>query len=191
MRPNTESVEALGLLSKDGAVLLIIDIQEKLFPHIHKKEEVSKNVRRLIKFMKIVGIPIVLTEQYPKGLGRTIREIKELIPEVKPIEKVEFSCLGSEEFRGVLKRLDAKTLILTGIETHICVSQTAIEALDMGYGVHVVSDATSSRREEDRTVGIERMRQSGAVISSTEMLIYEVLRRAGTKEFKEALRLVK
>jgi len=181
----------LGLLSKDGAVLLIIDIQEKLFPHIHKKEEVSKNVRRLIKFVKVVGIPIVLTEQYPKGLGRTIREIKELIPEVKPIEKVEFSCLGSEEFRGALKRLDAKTLILTGIETHICVSQTAIEALDMGYGVHVVSDATSSRREEDRTVGIERMRQGGAVISSTEMLIYEVLRRAGTKEFKEVLRLVK
>jgi len=181
----------LGLLSKDGAVLLIIDIQEKLFPHMHKKEEVSKNVRRLIKFVKVVGIPIVLTEQYPKGLGRTIREIKELIPEVKPIEKVEFSCLGSEEFRGALKRLDAKTLILTGIETHICVSQTAIEALDMGYGVHVVSDATSSRREEDRTVGIERMRQGGAVISSTEMLIYEVLRRAGTKEFKEALRLVK
>ena len=181
----------MGLLSKEGATLIIIDIQEKLFPHIHKREEVSENVRRLIKFARIMGIPIVLTEQYPKGLGATIREIKELIPRVKPIEKVEFSCFGSEEFIRALKRLDTKTLILTGIETHICVSQTAIESLDLGYSVCVVSDATSSRREDDKTIGIERMKQSGAVISSTEMLIYELLRRAGTQEFKEALKLVK
>ena len=181
----------MGLLSKEGATLIIIDIQEKLFPHIHKREEVSENVRRLIKFARIMGIPIVLTEQYPKGLGPTIREIKELIPRVKPIEKVEFSCLLSSAFRERLSELHARSLVLTGIEAHICVAQTAIEALTEGYRVYVVSDAVSSRRREDKTVAIERMRQHGAVIVTGEMLMYEILRKAGTPEFKKVLELVK
>jgi len=183
-------LDSVGLISREGTVLVIIDVQEKLFPLIAEKEIVSKNLQKLIKFAQIVKMPIVLTEQYPKGLGRTIPEIKKLIPNVNPIEKVEFNCFGSEEFQNILQRLEAKTLILTGIETHICVSQTAIDGLRR-YRVGVISDAVSSRRLEDKEIGLERMKQSGVIILSTEMFIYEILKRAGTAEFKEALKLVK
>jgi len=183
-------MEAEGLLSQEGAVLILIDIQEKLFPHILDREEVAENIRRLIRFARIMKMPILLTEQYPKGLGRTILEIQTLITDIQPIEKVEFSCFGSEEFREALKRLKAKTIIIAGIETHICVSQTALEGL-RDYRVCVISDAVSSRRREDKIVALERMKQNGIIISSIEMLIYELLRKAGTPEFKEALKLIK
>jgi len=179
-----------GLISKEGTVLVIIDVQEKLFPFVAEKEKVAENIQRLIKFAQIVKIPIILTEQYPKGLGRTIKEIEELIPKIEPIEKVEFSCFESDGFKNALLKLGAKTIILTGIETHICVSQTAIEGLS-SHRMCVVSDAVSSRNIEDKHIGLERVKQSGVTILSTEMLIYEILKKAGTNEFKEALRLVK
>lgn len=179
-----------NLISKNGTVLVIIDIQEKLFPFIAEKEKVTESIRKLIGFAEIVKMPMVLTEQYPKGLGRTVKDIKDLIPNIEPIEKVEFSCFGSDEFKNALQKLKADTLILTGIETHICVTQTAIEG-SSSYRVCVVGDATSSRNLEDKQVGLERMKQNGVTILSTEMLIYEILRKAGTNEFKEALKLVR
>lgn len=179
------------LLSKEGTALVIIDIQEKLFPHMAEKDRIARNVAKLVKFAKIMKIPIVLTEQYPKGLGHTIPEVRRLIPNIRPIEKVDFNCLGSEEFKACLGRLDAKTLIIAGIESHICVTQTAIDGLSKGYEVYVVSDAVSSRSLADKAIAIERMRQSGVTIVSTEMLIYEVLRKADTAEFREALKLVR
>lgn len=184
-------MKSQGLLSKEGTALVIIDIQEKLFPHMTEKDRIAQNIAKLLKFAEIMKIPIVLTEQYPKGLGRTIPEVKRLIANIHPIEKVDFNCLGSEEFRACLGRLDARTLIIAGIESHICVTQTAIDGLDKGYNVYVVSDAVSSRSLADKAIAMERMMQSGVTIVSTEMLIYELLGRAGTAEFKEALKLVR
>jgi len=179
------------LLTRDGTVLVVIDVQEKLFVKVEEKERIADNICRLIRFADILRMPIVVTEQYPKGLGPTIPEIRELTSTIKPIEKVEFSCLASSAFRERLDEIHARNLVLTGIEAHICVAQTAIEALANGYGAYVVSDAVSSRRREDKTVAIERMRLQGVVIVTSEMLMYEILRKAGTPEFKKTLELVK
>ena len=180
-----------SLLSREGTILVVIDVQEKLFAKMEEKEQIAKNICRLIRFAEILGIPIIITEQYPKGLGPTIPEIRELALGIKPIEKMEFSCLASSTFKERLSETQTRSLILTGIEAHICVSQTAIEALTSGYRVYVVADAISSRRREDKMVAIERMRQEGAIIVSSEMLMYEMLRKAGTPEFKRVLELVK
>ncbi len=180
-----------GLISREGTVLVVIDAQEKLLPHVPDKEQIVKNITKLIRFADIVKIPVLLTEQYPKGLGQTVPELKNLIPHVQPIERMEFSCLGSERFRESLTAVAARTLILSGLEAQICIVQTAIEGIAKGYRIYVVSDAVSSRRLEEKVIALERMGQNGAEIVSTEMLIYEVLRKAGTPEFKEALKLVK
>ncbi|MBS7615261.1 hydrolase [Candidatus Bathyarchaeota archaeon] len=182
---------SIRLLSKDEPVLIVIDVQEKLLTHIAQKETVLENLEKLIKFMHIIKIPIIITEQYPKGLGPTVPEVKSLIPDSKPIEKLEFSCFGSQEFKKALEKTGKKTLILAGIEAHICVTQTAIEGLENGYRIYVVEDATSSRTLQDKVTAINRMRQNGATIVSTEMLIYELLKKARTPEFKESLKLIK
>lgn len=178
------------LISREGAVLVIIDAQEKLFPLVVGRERVLENILKLVKFARIVGIPILLTEQYPVGLGPTVRELREELPDVRPIEKTTFSCFGSPEFREQLGKVGAKTLILTGIETHVCVSQTALDALDE-FRVCVVADAVSSRTEENWRISLERMRDGGAIVLSAEMLMFEVLRDAKTREFKEALKFLK
>lgn len=180
-----------GLISRENAALIVVDVQEKLFPLISGKERVLENIRRLIQFARIIGLPIVLTEQYPKGLGSTLREIKDLVPDVQPIEKIEFSCFGSKEFKETIKLLNAETLIIVGIETHICIMQTAIEGLKEGFKVCVVNDATSSRNLEDKEVAVERLRDNGVIVASTEMLIYELLKKAGTQEFRETLKIIK
>jgi nicotinamidase-related amidase len=179
------------LISKEGTVLVVIDVQEKLFARMSKKEKLAENLAKLIQFAHIVKIPIILTEQYPKGLGQTIFPIKKLVPDLQPIEKVEFSCFGSQKFKESLMKTQAKTLIIAGIEAHICVTQTAIEGLEKGFRTYVVEDATSSRRPEDKNTAIHRMRQNAVTVVSTEMLIYELLKKAGTPEFKETLKLVK
>jgi nicotinamidase-related amidase len=179
------------LVSKEGTVLVVIDVQEKLFAHMAEKEKLTENLFRLTQFAQIMKIPIILTEQYPKGLGQTIPQVKQLIPNIQPIEKVEFSCFGSERFREALTKIQAKTLILAGIEAHICITQTAIEGLENGFRIYVVEDATSSRSPEDKDIAIHRIRQNGGTIVSTEMLIYELLKKAGTPEFKETLKLEK
>jgi len=181
----------VGLIAREDTVLVVVDVQAKLFPHISGKAQLARKIVTLIRFAEIAKIPIVLTEQYSKGLGPTIPEVKQLLPNIQPIEKVEFSCFGSEKFVEVLKGLKAKTLVILGIETHICVAQTVIDGLERGYKIYVVADAVSSRDLEDKGIGLERMRQSGALIVSTEMIIYELLKKAGTPEFKEALKLVK
>lgn len=184
-------MKSSGLISRDGAALIIIDVQEKLFPLISDRERILNNLYKLIQFARIINMPIILTEQYPKGLGPTIPEIKKILLDVQPIEKVEFSCFGSEKFRKAVRGLSVETLIIAGIEAHICVVQTAIEGVKEGYRVCVVSDATSSRNPEDKEIALERLRENGVTVASTEMLIYELLKRAGTQEFREALKLIK
>jgi nicotinamidase-related amidase len=136
-----------------------------------------------------LNIPAVATTQYAKGLGATVPEIASLLPEPVAIDKLEFSCFGSDAFCSQMKRLpgNRNTVLLCGMESHICVTQTALAALREGYLVHVASDAVSSRSEWNWKIGLERMRAAGAIISSTEMMIYELLRRSGGAAFKELL----
>jgi nicotinamidase-related amidase len=179
---------AAPLVSSKNCALVIIDVQQKLVPVIAEASRVIENIVKLIKFSKIIGLPVVLTEQ--QKLGETVTEIRGEIPDVQPISKITFSCFKSEEFSEHIRQLNRSTLIITGIEAHICVAQTALHAIS-DYTVHVVSDATSSRFTYDWEIALNRMRHSGITITSTEMLIYELLARAGTPEFREALRLIK
>ncbi|MBW1740382.1 MAG: hydrolase [Deltaproteobacteria bacterium] len=176
------------LANRKNCVLVIIDVQQKLVPVIEEARKIIENIVKLIKFSKILGFPVVLTEQ--QKLGETVTEIRGEIPDFQPISKITFSCFGSEEFRKHIRQLNRNTLIITGVEAHICVAQTALPAIS-DYTVHVVSDAIGSRSIHDWEIALDRMRHNGITITSTEMLIYELLVRAGTPEFKEALRLIK
>lgn len=180
-----------NLAEKKGSVLLIIDVQEKLVPEIFKKKEVIENIKKLIEFCKALNIPIILTEQYPKGLGTTISEIKSTLLNYEPIKKVSFSCFDSYEFWEKIKKLNPSSLIITGIETHICVNQTALDALMENYKIFVISDAVSSRTKHNWEIGLQKMQSCGVNISSTEMLMYEILERASTSDFKKILPLLK
>jgi nicotinamidase-related amidase len=176
------------LINREDSVLVVVDVQEKLMPAIADRERVIDNVVRLLKFSQIVGLPVLLTEQ--KKLGDTIPEVLEARPGLQPIRKLAFDCFGCEEFAQEVGKEGRNTLVLCGVETHICVGQTALHAVPE-FTVHVASDATSSRTEENWRVGLERLRQAGVVITSTEMVIYELLQRAGTDEFRAVLPLVK
>ena len=179
---------AANLITREDSVLVVIDVQEKLMPVIANRERVLENVVRLLKFSEIIRLPVILTEQ--QKLGDTLPEVLEARPNLQAIRKLDFDCFGCEQFVDEIRRLGKRTLILAGVETHICVAQTALHAVPHDT-VHVVSDATSSRTEEDWRVALDRMRQARVVITSTEMVIYELLRRAGTDEFRAVLPLVK
>jgi len=169
--------------------LLVVDIQEKLLPPIFQKEELVRNAKLLIRAAAVLKIPAIVSTQYSQGLGRTVPEIASLLPETGAIDKDQFSCFGSDAFCTLLKRLpgNRNTLLLCGMESHICVTQTALAALREGYLVHVASDAVSSRTEWNWRIGLDRMRAAGAVISSTEMMIYELMRSSSSPAFKEML----
>jgi nicotinamidase-related amidase len=173
--------------------LVVVDIQEKLLPPIFNKEQLVKNSQLLIRLAKILELPILVTTQYSKGLGSTVPEIASLLEGVNTYDKLEFSCFGSDHFRSRLKALpgNRNTVLLCGMEAHICVMQTALGALNERYLVHVASDAVGSRAEWNWKIGLERMRSAGAVISSTEMMMYELLRCSGTPQFKELLQYLK
>jgi nicotinamidase-related amidase len=180
-------------LAAEQCALIVVDLQEKLLPPIWRKEQLVKNAQLLIRLAGILKIPAIVTTQYAKGLGNTVPEIASLLPESAPIDKLMFSCFGSDVFCSLLKRLPGErtTVLLCGMETHICVMQSALDALREGYVVHVASDAVSSRAEWNWHVGLDRMRAAGAVISSTEMMIYELLRSSGAPAFKALLPYLK
>ena len=176
-------------LEAEQCALVVIDIQEKLLPPIFQKEQLVRNAQLLIRAAVILKIPALVSTQYAKGLGATVPEIASLLSGTEAIDKTLFSCFGSDAFCGVLKRLPGKrnTLLLCGMESHICVTQTALGALRDGYLMHVASDAVSSRTEWNWKIGLERMRAAGAVISSTEMMIYELMRSSSSAAFKALL----
>jgi len=176
-------------LEADRCALLVVDIQEKLLPPIFQKEQLVRNSQLLIRLAGILKMPTIVSTQYAKGLGNTVPEIASLLPGTQPIDKHMFSCFGSDVFCSTLKRLrdNRNTVLLCGMESHICVTQTALGALREGYLVHVASDAVSSRTEWNWKIGLERMRAAGAIISSTEMMIYELLRSSADPAFKELL----
>jgi nicotinamidase-related amidase len=175
-------------LSRDDTLLVVIDMQERLLPVMAGRERVVENALKLVKFAHIIGLPIILTEQ--QNLGVTAAELHEELKGIEPIIKLEFDCFECPAFTDRLSQQKRSTLIISGIEAHICVTQTALHALSH-YKVQVVSDAVSSRSTHNWEVALQRMRQAGAIVTSTEMVIYELLGRAGTAEFRESLKLVK
>jgi nicotinamidase-related amidase len=180
-------------LESDQCALVIVDIQERLLPPIFQKDQLLRNSKLLIRAAGVLKIPALVSTQYAKGLGKTVPEIASLLPEIQAIDKDRFSCLGSDTFCTLLKRLpgNRNTLLLCGMESHICVMQTALGALREGYLVHIASDAVGSRTEWNWKIGLERMRAAGAVISSTEMMIYELMRSSSSPAFKEMLPYLK
>jgi nicotinamidase-related amidase len=180
-------------LEAEQCALIVVDMQEKLLPPIWEKERLVRNVQLLIRMAGILKIPALVTTQYAKGLGNTVPSIADLLQESPPIDKTMFSCFGSDAFCSMLKRLPGQrtTVLLCGMEAHICVMQTALGALREGYLVHVASDAASSRTELNWRIGLDRMRAAGAILSSTEMMIYELLRSSGAPAFRELLPFLK
>ena len=180
-------------LQAESCALVVVDIQQKLLPPIFNKEQLVRNASLLIRLANILEIPVLLTTQYAKGLGDTVPEIAQLVPDIHAIDKLEFGCFSKDTFCSAVKSLpgNRNTMLLCGMETHICVMQTALGALEQGYLVHVASDAVGSRAEWNWKIGLERMRDAGCVISSTEMMMYELLRKSGTPAFKELLQHLK
>jgi len=179
-------------LEADRCVLLVIDIQEKLFPPIYEKERLLRNSQLLIRLAKLLSIPMLFSTQYAKGLGQTVPEISSLAPEIEVTDKLQFGCFANGEFCSTFASIKGRdTLLLCGLETHICVMQTAVGALNQGHIVHVAADAVSSRTKLNWKIGLQRMRDGGTVISSTEMMIYELLVKSGTTAFKEMLQHLK
>jgi len=176
-------------LEAEQCALIVVDMQEKLLPPIWEKERLVRNVQLLIRLAGILKIPALVSTQYAKGLGNTVPDIASMLPDSTPIDKLMFSCFGSDVFCTLLKRLPGQrtTVLLCGMETHICVMQTALGALRDGYLVHVAADAVSSRTELNWRIGLDRMRAAGAIVSSTEMMIYELLRSSGAPAFREML----
>ncbi len=188
---------ARKLLRPDKSALVVIDIQEKLLPPIFNHAELVRNAKLLIRLAGILRIPTLVTTQYAKGLGPTVADIAGALAELpdppQPVDKTEFGCFGSDRFCAATRTLPGQrnTLLLCGMEAHICVLQTALGALEQGYIVHVAADAVGSRAEQNWRLGIDRMRAAGAVISSTETMIYELLGGSGTAAFKQMLPLLK
>ncbi|MCW3134914.1 MAG: hydrolase [Methanophagales archaeon] len=177
-------------MDRDDTGLVVIDLQEKFLPVIPNIKEVISNAEKVIRTFKILKMPIMITEQYPKGLGKTVESISKLI-ETEPIEKISFSCFGEEKFLESIEKLNIKNLVLLGIESHVCVLNTAIDAIKRGYVPYVVVDATSSRKKIDYETSVKRMMQEKIYLTTTEILFFQLLKKAGTPEFKEISKIIK
>ena len=179
------------MLDASKSALLVIDVQGKLAQLMHDKERVFENIQRMVKGARALELPIIWTEQYPEGLGLTIPEIAQLLVDQKPVIKNTFSCFGNDEFAAHLQELGRKQILLTGIETHVCVYQTAADLTQKDFRVEVIVDAVSSRTPENKQIGLDRMKDMGVWWNTTEMALFELLRIAEGKKFKEILRIVK
>ena len=181
----------LGILKRGNVCLIIIDVQERFRPVIFEMDRVIENTVKLAKAFNIFGIPIIVTEQNPEKLGKTVDEIRWSLLEYRPIEKLHFSCFGEEEFVKALKKHDVTQLVLCGIESHVCVLKTAIDAIRAGYEVHVAYDAISSRNIADWEIAKNRFVQSGAYVTTAESIIFQLMEFAGTEEFRKIMDIVK
>lgn len=175
----------------ESTVGLVIDIQERLLPHIHENKKLIGNVGILLEGLKVLEVPVLITEQYRKGLGATVPEVEEKLLRFNPLEKMTFSCCDDNGFIAELKMTRRKSVIICGIESHVCVLQTTIDLISKGYQAVVVSDCISSRKQNDMFIAIERMRQEGAIITTCESILFELARVSGTEKFKAISKLVK
>lgn len=183
-------------ITRGTSALLVVDIQEKLLPAIHERERVLENAVRLVRGAQALGVPIWITEQYRKGIGPTVPEVAQAAGcngagGIVPIDKITFSACGAPGLLDQLRARGVRDVVLCGVEAHVCVCQSALDLAAAGYRPVLVADAVSSRTPENHRWGVERMRQAGAVLASTEMILFEWLERAGTPEFKQILELVK
>lgn len=179
------------ILKKETSALLIIDLQEKILPVIHNVGIVIENTIKLIKGFKTLNLPIYFTEQYPKGLGPTSSKILAELKEYSALQKMSFSCFGAEDLFTELRSKKRHQIIVSGVESHVCVQQTVLDLLANDFQVNVAADAVSSRREFDFQIALDRMRTLGAEITSTESILFELLEVCGTPEFKEISKIVK
>ena len=173
------------------SVLVVVDVQGKLAYLMHEKEKLFRNILATIKAAYILEIPVLWTEQAPDKIGETVPEVADLLTGLTPISKTSFNCCGEKRFLDALKELKRKQVILVGIETHVCVYQTAAELVERGYEVQVVGDAVSSRNAENKIWGLERIRQSGAGVTCCEAIACELMERAEGEKFKAILNLIK
>jgi len=181
-------------LHRADAILVVIDVQQKLIPVIHRHDELQRNLDRLVRGCHILGVPALLTEQYVKGLGPTTPIVRRAFEETSgysPIEKMCFSSMGCEPFVSTLRQRERKQVLIAGIETHVCVWQTVVDLLAADFEVTVIADAVSSRTDENRQIALRRMEREGARLSSTEMALFEMCVTSGTDEFKAISKLVK
>lgn len=181
----------MSLINRNDTLLLIIDVQDKLAATMNQRAKVISNIQKLVFTAEKLNMPVIVTEQYPKGLGKTVPEIIENLNKYEPIEKVTFSCCKENKFINKLKEVNKKNIIICGMETHVCVQQTSLELVELGFRVYVIGDATCSRRKESWKFSLHRIRASGAVVTTAESVIFELLESSNQPEFKDILSIVK
>jgi nicotinamidase-related amidase len=179
------------MLAADDAVLVIVDVQGKLAQLMDDRENLFANLQRMVRGARLLGLPILWAEQNPRGLGPTIPELASLLEDQQPISKMTFSCLGEPGFTAALQATGRRQVLLTGIEAHICVYNTAADLLAQGYGVQVVEDAVGARIAGNTSVGVRRMCAEGAALTSTEMVLFEMMKTAEHPQFREIQAIVK
>lgn len=177
-------MQANPLLQQHQSVVVIVDVQDKLAPVIHQRDQVLGRIRWLGEISNELDVPVVVTEQYPKGLGFTVPELSRVIEHARVVEKLHFSAMQQDTFAEALSELARPQVLLMGMETHVCILQTAADLLAAGYRVFVVEDAVGSRRDSDKQTALHRLRQFGAQIISSEMAAYEWLHQSGTDTFR-------
>ena len=176
---------------KENTTALFIDFQERLYPAMYEKETLLRNTKILVEGLKVLGIPMAFTQQYTKGLGETLEEIKSLITDFSPIEKTDFSCLGAEEYTAFLQLHNSKTIILCGIEAHVCVMQTAVDLKEAGFNPIVITDCITSRSALSKENAIDRFRYENIMTATYESILFELTRSAKDEAFRAISKLVK
>lgn len=179
------------MIKAEKTALVLIDVQEKLIPVMHEKETMLNNLKRLIPALNMLEVPVLVTEQIPEKIGPTLPELAGLLSGGTPISKSAFSCCGAPEFIEKLEELEVTDILLTGIEAHVCVYQTARDLLAAGYNVHLVRDAITSRAPENRQTAFDAMEYAGAMPTCTETVIFELMRDAKHEKFRDILKLIK
>ena len=179
------------MLTADQVVLVVVDVQGKLAQLMTDRETLFANLRRMIQGARALDVPVIWVEQLPDKLGPSIPDVAQQLRDQQPISKATFSCGGSEEFNAALQATGRRQVLLTGIETHICVYQTAGDLLSAGYGVELVTDATSSRFAHNKRLGVDKMQRLGATLTSTEMVLFELLGTAAHPAFRSIQQIVK
>ena len=180
------------ILDLSKTVLVVIDVQEAFRTSIPEFAELATNISTAVRGCQILDVPVIVTEQYPKGLGRTAEEILLVLPDdFEPLVKTAFSTCGAGGFVGGLKAVGCEQVVLCGLETHVCVNQTAHDLIDQGFQVHLLTDAVVSRSESNKRAGLEKMYSSGVIASSVEMMFFELMRDAKHEQFREIQKLIK
>lgn len=179
------------ILEKNNTALLVIDLQEKLMPVILNSDRVIDKTTKLIQGFKVLNLPIFYTEQYPKGLGSTSASVKKELEGLTPINKMSFSCFGADDLFLRLDDNNITSVVVAGVESHVCVLQTVLDLIANGFQVNLAADAVSSRTELDYVIALDRMRQHGAEVTTVESILFELLEFCGTVEFKSISKIVK